>query len=134
MRILRQKSFSNIRDEEYIKGQEDRKKKVRFEKVKGTLTGGGMSALPGHFAGIIAADSANSSASQGKRYAAAMAATVAAGSGIGYLSGKYKKNKVTKDADRNIEIYKKASEKDKEYLRHKEELRQQKEDNKKRKK
>lgn len=127
MIVLRDKNYSKLQDEEYIEGQESRKKKVKHAKAKNALGGAGLAVLSGagHVAGLAAASTGGRNA--GKKYAAAHAATAAAGAGIGYLVGKHKKKKVDEDANKNIDKYKKASEKDKEYLRHKEEMRAQRE-------
>lgn len=112
MIILRNKKFSKMQDEDYIEEQVDRKKAVKHAKgVAATALGAGGGILGGHV-GLMAKG--------GKGALVGAGVGAATGAYLGYKAGKKHKESVEKDADRKIDKYNKASEKDKKYLREKE--------------
>lgn len=110
------KRFSKLQDQDYLDKQEDRKRVVKDAPkihaiglgVAGGLSGAGIG-------GTLASKSGNKGALIG-----AGIGTIAGGVG-GYFTGKRTKRIVEEDANRKIKRYKKADEKDKRYLREKEE-------------
>ena len=113
MKILL-KRFSKLQDEDYIEEQENRKKEVRHAPVVHAV---GLGAS----GGLIGASLGNAAKKSRKGALIGAGLGIAAGAAGGYGLGKFAKKTVEEDANRKIKRYKKADEKDKRYLREKEE-------------
>ena len=107
--------FSKLQDEDYYERHNKRKKDAKYAPAAGAVLGGMIGASPGATIGYGLSNGNPVGALAGA------GAGALAGGGLGYLLGKKGKRKVNEDADRKIKRYKAASEKDRAYLRDKEE-------------
>lgn len=112
MLILRSRLYSKMEDEDYIGREEGRKRAVKHAKGQGTAVGTIAGALAGATLG----------SNSGRK---AMGVGAALGGVVGGITGRYIGKKYKKstedDANRKISRYETASEKDRKYLREKEE-------------
>lgn len=111
MYIVREGYFSKIQDEDYHEKHEKRRKSVKHAKGIGTVAGAAMGGVTGASLGSYA----------GNRGMAIGGAVGAVGGGLlGRHLGKKTKEETEKDVDRRLKRYDAASEKDKKYIRDKE--------------
>lgn len=111
MYIVREGYFSKIQDEDYHEKHEKRRKSVKHAKGIGTVAGAAMGGMTGATVGGIG----------GSRGAAIGGVAGAVGGGLlGRYLGKKTKEETEKDVDRRLKRYDAASEKDKKYIRDKE--------------
>ena len=120
MIILRNKYFSKLQDEDYYDRVERSRKQDNDIATKGIpavlgITGGSIGSLVGNALG-------ERKRKAGKGALIGGLAGTAAGIAGGIVLGKREKKKINDKYDKERERYKKASEKDKEYLRHKREV------------
>lgn len=111
MYIVREGYFSKIQDEDYHEKHEKRRKSVKHAKGIGTVAGAAMGGVTGATVGSVG----------GSRGAAIGGVAGAVGGGLlGRHLGKKVKEDTEKDVDRRLKRYDAASEKDKKYIRDKE--------------
>lgn len=111
MYIVREGYFSKIQDEDYHEKHEKRRKSVKHAKGVGTVTGAALGGMTGATVGGIG----------GTRGAAIGGVAGAVGGGLlGRHLGKKVKEDTEKDVDHRLKRYDAASEKDKKYIRDKE--------------
>jgi len=112
MIILRTKTYSRLEDEDYRDKMYEKKRGVKHAKATGALVGAGFGASLGGTLGSAA----------GGRGALIGAGIGGVAGGVGgYHLGRKEKDRVEKEVARKLDRYENANEKDRAYLRRKEE-------------
>ena len=108
MIILKRNLFSKMEDEDYLEDRLKEKRSVRHAKRDTSIAGGALGAIPGLYTGLALSE---------KRPGRGALIGAGIGATAGYFAGKKYKRDTENRVEREINKYKKASSKDRAYLR-----------------